>query len=67
VDCVLWMGGWLVLVRVVGGCRAVSVGLCSGAALVDVPLDVVPLLPSSSSQTVAGCRLGGYPVGSDRT
>ena len=35
------------------------------AALVDVRLDVVPLLPRSFSQTVMGCRLGGYPAGSD--
>jgi hypothetical protein len=37
----------------------------SGAALVNVRLDVVPLLPRSSLPTVAGCRLGGYPVGRD--
>jgi hypothetical protein len=49
-------GGWLVLVR--GGCafRAVGGGLRLGFALV---LNVVHLLPRSSSQTVAGCRLGG--------
>jgi hypothetical protein len=28
--------------------------------------DVVPLPPRSSSPTVAGCRLGGYPAGRDR-
>ena len=33
-------------------------GLSSGAALVVVRLDVVPLPTSSSSQTVAGCGLG---------
>jgi hypothetical protein len=27
--------------------------------------DVVPLLPSSSSPTVAGCWLGGFPAGRD--
>ncbi len=36
------------------------------AALVDVRLDVVPLLPRSFSQTVKGSQLGGYPAGSDR-
>jgi hypothetical protein len=66
VDCVLSLGGWLVLVRGGGACRAVGGGLRSGAALVDVRLDVVPLQPCSSSQTVAGCRLGGYPAGRDR-
>jgi hypothetical protein len=56
---------WVVLVRGGGACRAVGGGLRSGAALVDVRLDVVPLPPRSSSPTVAGCRLGGYPVGRD--
>jgi hypothetical protein len=37
----------------------------SGAALVNVRLDVVPLPSSSSSQTVTGCWLGGYPAGRD--
>ena len=41
------------------------VGLSSGADPVVVRLDVVSFLPSSSSQTVAGCLLGGYPVGRD--
>ena len=36
-----------------------------GAALVDVRLDVMPLQPCSSSPTVAGCQLGGYPAGRD--
>jgi hypothetical protein len=40
-------------------------GLSSGATPVVVRLDVVPLPPSSSAHTVAGCRLGGYPVGCD--
>ena len=44
-------------------CLAVSVGLQSGATLIDVRLDVGPLPPRSSSQTVAGCLLGGFPVG----
>jgi len=43
----------LVLVRGGGACRAVGGGLRSGAALVDVRLDVVPLPPRSSSPTVA--------------
>jgi hypothetical protein len=37
-----------------------------GAALIDVRLDVGPLPPSSSSQTVAGCLLGGFPVRRDQ-
>ena len=41
------------------------VGLSSGASPVVVRLDVVPLQPSSSTQTVTGFRLGGYPVGRD--
>ena len=41
-------------------------GLSSGAAPVAVLLDVVPLPLRSSAPTVAGCRLGGYPVGRDR-
>ncbi len=41
------------LVRGGGACRAVGGGLRSGAALVDVRLDVVPLPPRSSSPTVA--------------
>jgi hypothetical protein len=50
-----------------GGCvfRAVGGGLLLGFALVDVRLDVVPLPPRSSSPTVAGCQLGGFPVGHD--
>ena len=48
------------LVRGCGACRAVSGGLHSGAALIDVRLDVGPLPPRSSSPTVAGCRLGGF-------
>jgi hypothetical protein len=52
-------------VRVVCACLAVSGCLRSGAALVDVRLDVVPLPSHSSSQTVTGCWLGGYPSGRD--
>ncbi len=62
-DFVLLLGGWLVLVRDDGECRAVGGGLQSGASLIDVRLDVGPLPPSSSSPTVAGCRLGGFPAG----
>ena len=61
VDCVLSRGRGLVLVRGGGACRVVGGGLRSEAALVDVRLDVVSLPPRSSSPTVAGCRLGGYP------
>jgi hypothetical protein len=50
----------------VAACRAVGGGLRSGAALVDVRLDVVPLPPRSSSPTAAGCPLGGFPAGRDR-
>ena len=46
--------------------RAVGGGLQSGAALIGVRLDVGPLPPRSPSPTVAGCRLGGFPVGRDR-
>jgi hypothetical protein len=66
VGCVLSLGGWVVLVRGGGACRAVGGGLHSGATLIDVRLGVVPLPPRSSSPTVAGCRLGGYPAGRDR-
>jgi hypothetical protein len=41
-------------------------GLSSGASSVVVRLDDVPLPPSSSMPTVAGCRLGGYPAGRDQ-
>jgi hypothetical protein len=59
-------GGWLVLVRGCGACRTVGGGLQSGAAFIDVRLDVGPLPPRSSSQTVAGCWLGGFPVRRDQ-
>ncbi len=55
-------GGWLVLLRGGDACRAVGGGLQSGAALIGVRLDVT-LPPRSPSPTVAGCRLGGFPVG----
>jgi hypothetical protein len=58
-------GGCLSLVRGVVVFRAVCGGLHLGVALVNVRLDVVPLPPRSSSPTVAGCRLGGFPVGHD--
>jgi len=57
--------GWVVLVRGGGACRTVGGDLRSGAALLDVRLNVVPLPPRSSSSTVAGCQLGGYLVGRD--
>jgi len=60
----LLLGGWLVLVRGGGECRAAGGGLQSGA-LIDVRLDVGPLPPRSSSPTVAGCRSGGFPAGRD--
>jgi len=37
-----------------------------GSRPVVVRLDVVYFPPRSSAPTVAGCRLGGYPVGRDR-
>ena len=46
--------------------RAVGGSLRLGVALVNVCLDVVPLLSCSSSQTVLGCLLGGFPVGHDQ-
>ena len=60
-------GGWLVLLpRGCDACRAVGGGLQSGAALICVRLDVWSLPPRSSSLTVTGCRLGGFPVRRDR-
>jgi len=41
-------------------------GLSTGAPPVVVRLDFLPLPPSSSAQTVAGCWLGGYPAGRDQ-
>jgi hypothetical protein len=40
-------------------------GWSSGAVPVVVRLDVVSVPPRSSPPTVAGCLLGGYPVGRD--
>ena len=65
VDCVLLLGGVAGAVRGCDACRAVSGGLQSEAALIDVRLDVGSLPPRSSSPTVAGCRLGGFSVGRD--
>ena len=60
-------GGWLVLLlRGCNACRAVGGGLQSGAALIGIRLDVGSLPPRSSSLTVTGCRLGGFPVRRDR-
>ncbi len=56
-------GGWLVLVRGCCACLTVSGDLQWGAALINVHLDVGPLQPSSSSLTVEGCWLGGFPAG----
>jgi len=65
VDCVLLLGGVAGAVRGCDACQEVGGGLQSEAALIDVRLDVGSLLPRSSSQTVAGCRLGGFSVGRD--
>ena len=50
----------------VSACVVVCGCLRVGVTLVDVRLDVVPLPPRSSSPTVAGCHLGGDPVGRDQ-
>ncbi len=56
-------GGWLVLLlRGCEACSAVGGALQSGAALIGVRLDVWSLPSGSSSQTVTGSRLGGFPV-----
>jgi hypothetical protein len=55
----------VLLLRGCDACRAVGGGLQSGAALIGVRLDVGSLPPRSSSQTVTGCRLGGFPVRRD--
>ena len=64
-----WEGWLMLLLRGCDACRAVSGGLQSGAALIgvrlDVRLDVRSLPPRSSSLTVTGCRLGGFPVRRD--
>jgi hypothetical protein len=51
----------VLLLRGCDTCRAVGGGLQSGAALIGVRLDVGSLPPRSSSPTVTGCRLGGFP------
>ena len=51
------------LVRGCGACLAACGDLQMGAVLIDVRLDVGPLPPSSSSPTVAGCQLVGFPDG----
>jgi hypothetical protein len=59
-------GGWLVLLlRGCDTCHTVGGGLQSGATLIGVRLNVGSLQPSSSSLTVTGCRLGGFPVRRD--
>ena len=59
-------GGCLVLLlRGCDACREVGGGVQSGAALIGVRLDVGSLPPRSSSLTVTGCRLGGFPVRRD--
>jgi hypothetical protein len=76
VDCVLFLGG---MAGAGAGRRRMPRGRWrpeiggqphrrppSGANLIDVRLDVGPLPPRSSSPTVAGCWLGGFPVGRDR-
>ena len=62
VDCVLLLGGVAgAAVRGCDACRAVGGGLQSGASLFFWSLP-----PRSSSLTVTGCRLGGFPVRRDR-
>ena len=53
----------VLLLRGCDACRTVGVGLQSGATLIDVRLDVGSLPPRSSSLTVTGCLLGGFPAG----
>jgi hypothetical protein len=58
-------GGWPVLLLGCDACRTVGGCLQSGAALISVRLNVGSLPIRSSSPTVAGCLLGGFPVGRD--
>jgi hypothetical protein len=59
-------GGWLLLLlRGCDACRVVGGGLQSGASLIGVSLNVGSLPACSSSPTVSGRRLGGFPVGRD--
>ena len=62
VDCVFLLGG-------VAGAGAGRLRMphgqwrpASGAVLIDVCLNVGPLQPRSSSLTVVGCQLGGFPA-----
>jgi len=57
---------WVLVRKTASPAHADVGGLSSGAAPVVVGLDVVPLPPRSSTPTVAGCPLGGYPAGRDR-
>jgi hypothetical protein len=57
---------WVLVRRTASPAHADFGGLSSGAVPVVVRLDVVSFPPRSSAQTVAGCWLGGYPVGRHR-
>ena len=57
---------WVLVRRTASPAHADFGGLSSGAVPVVVRLAVVSFPPHSSAPTVAGCRLGGYPVGRDR-
>ena len=60
-----WGGGWCCCGAATHAARSVAV--CNqGTALIGVRLDVGSLPPRSSSLTVTGCRLGGFPVRRDR-
>jgi len=49
---------WVLVQRTVSPVLIDFGGLSSGAVLVVVLLDIVPLLPCSSTPTVGGCLLG---------
>ena len=55
----------MLLLRGCDACHTVSGGLQSGALIDSISLDVGSLPTRSSSPTVTGCRLGGFPVGRD--
>jgi hypothetical protein len=55
-----------VLLRGCDICHTVGGCLQLGATLIGVRLNVGSLPPRSSSPTVAGCLLGGFPVGRDQ-
>ena len=57
---------WVLVRRTASPAHADFGGLSSGAVPVVVRLAVVSFPPHSSAPTVAGCRLGEYPVGRDR-